>query len=331
MKTLFIDRKNAALEIDRGRLIVRLEAVRPHTSIPLHNVDMLVVSASVQFSSTLLNGLTQAGITAVFINPRQTENCTITCGMMHNNADRRLLQYGAIANAESRLAHSRQLVYYKLRHQHHMLLRALHKRPDQRHALLAGRNRIADTQQKIQQAESLASLRGLEGAAAAAYFEAYQTLFAPALQFHDRNRRPPRDPVNVILSLTYTLLHAEAVRTLFATGFDPLLGIYHDTSFGRESLACDLVELFRPMADRWIWRLFADQIISAGHFSFASHAGELPCMLGKRGREIYYREYSGMAPGIRRLMRRASRDWLKQLMAMPATSNLLQAETGSTA
>lgn len=313
MKTLFIDRKNAELEVDRGRLIIRLEALRPHTSIPVSNIDMLVVSASVQFSSTLLNALTQAGITSVFINPRQTDACTITCGLMHNNAERRLLQYRAITNHEQRLALSKQLVYHKLRFQRHYLIRALRTRPDKRHELMMGGKRISDTMDKVYTADNIASLRGLEGFAAAAYFEAYHALFAPALQFHARNRRPPRDPVNVILSLTYTLLHAEAVRTLFATGFDPLLGIYHDTSFGRESLACDLVEIFRPQADRWIWRLFADEILRADHFSMSNATDDLPCILGKRGREIYYSQYSHAAHGFRRLMRRASRHWLTQL------------------
>jgi CRISPR-associated protein Cas1 len=315
VKTLFIDRKNSELEIDRGRLIIRIEQVRPHTSIPVNNVDMLVVSASVQFSSTLLNALTKAGITAVFINPRQTDACTITCGLMHNNAERRMLQYGAIADPQRRLELSQELVYYKLRFQRHMLLRALRTRPDKRHALMEGGKRISHAMDKTTDATSISSLRGLEGAAAAAYFEAYKSLFAPTLQFTCRNRRPPRDPVNVILSLTYTLLHAEAVRTLFATGFDPLLGIYHDTSFGRESLACDLVEIFRAQADRWVWRLFADETLCLDHFSMNTSAGELPCILGKRGREIYYSEYSGIAQGIRRLMRRASRHWLARLSA----------------
>lgn len=319
MKTLFIDRKNAELEIERGRLLIRFAETRPVTSIPVSNIDMLVVSASVLFSSTLLNNLTQAGITSVFINPRQSENCTITCGLMHNNAERRLLQYGAIANEQQRLALSQQLVCHKLRLQRHMLLLALRTRQDKRHALLASSARIADAMQKTATAENIASLRGLEGASAAAYFEAYQTLFAPALQFNGRNRRPPRDPVNVILSLTYTLLHAEAVRTLFATGFDPLLGIYHDTSFGRESLACDLVELFRPSADRWVWRLFAEETLCADHFSMAERTDELPCMLGKRGREIYYSQYSQIAHGWRRLMRRTTRHWLA-LLSNKATS-----------
>lgn len=324
MKTLFIDRKHAELEIDRGRLVIRTGAQRPHTSIPTQQVDMLVISADIHFSSSLLHQLTQANITAVFLNPRDASASTLTNGMMHNCAERRLWQYGAIANPASRLALAKALMQQKLRSQQGMLLRALRTRPDHRHTLLTAAQRIAQVTAKTQTADSIATLRGLEGAAAAAYFEAYQTLFAPSLGFHNRNRRPPQDPVNVVLSLTYSLLHAEAVRTLFATGFDPLLGIYHDTTYSRESLACDLVELFRSHAERWIWRLFAEEVLCIDHFSFSSNDHERPCILGKRGRERYYTHYSGIACAWRRLMRRTSRHWLAKLRAEVPLHNRLQ-------
>ena len=313
MQTLFIDHKNAELEIDRGRLLVRIGEQRPHFSVPTQILEMLVISAPVTFSSTLITRLTQENIVAVFINPRKSEASTITTGMMHNDARRRLWQYQALSTNALRLDFARQLMWHKLRMQKVMLGKALQKRPDCRHALFTGINRIETQQQNLPTAVTIDSLRGMEGAAGAAYFEAYQSLFAPALEFNGRNRRPPRDPVNVILSLTFTLLHAEAVRTLFATGFDPLLGIYHEPSFGRESLACDLVELFRPLAERWIWRLFADEMLRPEHFSCEKTGTDKPCMLGKRGREIYYQEYDLMARKWRRLMRRTARHWLAHL------------------
>jgi len=162
---------------------------------------------------------------------------------------------------------------------------------------------------KVDHIDSLESLRGIEGAASAAYFEGYQSLFAPHLEFNGRNRRPPLDPVNVVLSLTFTLLHAEAIRALFSVGFDPLLGIYHEPLFGRESLACDLVELFRPYAEQWIWRLFADEKIRVEYFSKEKIDQGMPCLLGKRGREIYYGEYDIVARIWRRLMRKIVRAW----------------------
>lgn len=313
MQTLFIDRKNAELEVDRGRLLVRINGLRPLFSVPTSTLELLVISASVQFTSTLLTRLTQEKVTTIFLNPRKAEASTMTYGLMHNDAGRRLLQYSVVAAEDQRLGYAKQLVRDKLRGQRGVLKKAFAKRLDQRYALTRGIERLNGVIKRVPEVESIDSLRGMEGAGGAAYFEAYQSLFPPSLEFNGRNRRPPRDPVNAILSLSYTMLHAEAVRTLFATGFDPMLGIYHEPVFGRESLACDLVELFRPMADRWVWRLFAEEVLRVEHFSINTESSGSGCLLGKRGREIYYTNYEIMARVWRRLMRRVARNWLAQL------------------
>lgn len=313
MKTLFIDRKNSELDIDRGRLLVRIEGVSPHFSVPTSNVEQLVISSPVNFSSTLMTKLTQENISVVFINPRKMEGCTLTTGMMHNDATRRLLQYRAVTNSQLRLQYARELMFYKLRLQKSMLRNALRKRADARHALTVAMERIANLQHKTLNVDSLDSLRGVEGAAGASYFEAYQSLFAPSLGFTNRNRRPPLDPVNVILSLSYTLLHAEAVRSLLSVGFDPLLGIYHEPVFGRESLACDLVEIFRPHIDEWIWRLFASETLRREYFSVEKQGESFPCMLGKQGRAVYYEEFAHAVKPLRRLMLRVARHWLERV------------------
>jgi CRISPR-associated protein Cas1 len=313
MRTLFIDRKNAELEIDRGRLLVRIAGNRPHFSVPTKVLEMLVISAPVQFSSTLMTQLTQENIVTVFINPRKAEACTLTTGMMHNDAERRLLQYRVITDAPMRFMFAQTLMKHKLRAQRVMLQKALRTRLDCRLPLTKGIGRLNGLIEQLPNIKTIESLRGLEGAGSAFYFEAYQTLFAPSLQFNGRNRRPPRDPVNALLSLTYTLLHAEAVRTLFAVGFDPLLGIYHEPCFGRESLACDLVELFRPYAELWVWRLFATETLRGEYFSQEANIQSGACLLGKRGREVYYGEYECKARLWRRLMRRVARHWLAQV------------------
>jgi len=140
-------------------------------------------------------------------------------------------------------------------------------------------------------------LRGREGAAARAFFPAFAGAFAPVLGFTGRNRRPPRDPVNVCLSLGYTLAYAEALRAAARRGFDPALGVYHDIAAGRDSLACDLVEPMRCEVDSFVYRLFADRVLRAEDFSSRGEAG---CALGKSGRHAFYRAYEeSCAPGLR--------------------------------
>jgi CRISPR-associated protein Cas1 len=150
---------------------------------------------------------------------------------------------------------------------------------------------------------------GIEGAGAAAYFGAYTTLFAPSLRFQDRNRRPPRDPVNACLSLAYTLAHHQACRAAAAAGLDPFVGFYHEVAHGRESLACDLVEPLRPRVDAWVWRLFRQRRVRLEHFR--THAGA--CLLGKAGRAVFYEEFEALSADCVRRLRRACRSLVRAL------------------
>ena len=145
-----------------------------------------------------------------------------------------------------------------------------------------------------------ARLNGIEGAAAAAYFAAFTQVFPPSLDFTDRNRRPPRDPVNAALSLGYTLLHFEAVQACYLNGLDPYVGFYHEPAHRRESLAADLIEPLRVHIDRWVWRLFADRELRAEDFVLDNGA----CLLKKEGRALFYARYETVAPPLRRLLRR---------------------------
>jgi len=312
METLYIDRKGAELEIQGSRLRVRLSTEHRPFSVPLNILEFLVISASVHFSSSLLARLAQEGVTTVFLNPRREEASCIAQGLLHNASSRRLMQYRAVSDEGLKLRYSIALVQQKLRGQRAMLLRALRTRPNLRHELTTGIHRLEKLEAGLDEASSLDALRGMEGAGAAMYFEAYRTLFASRLAFNGRNRRPPRDPVNVVLSLTYTLMHAEAIRVLIATGFDPQLGIYHRPEFGRESLACDLMEIYRPLADRWVWRLFAHERLRPDHFSLRDEGGK-PCVLGKAGRAEYYRRYEYKARRWRKMLRRTAAHWLQRV------------------
>jgi CRISPR-associated protein Cas1 len=99
---------------------------------------------------------------------------------------------------------------------------------------------------------------GIEGTAAREYFSNLTLMFksederpdgarAPRFDFESRNRRPPRDPVNALLSFVYSLLLKDLVATLIGVGFDPYLGFYHQPRYGRPALALDLMEEFRPL------------------------------------------------------------------------------------
>ncbi|WP_394210535.1 CRISPR-associated endonuclease Cas1 [Psychrobacter piscatorii] len=147
----------------------------------------------------------------------------------------------------------------------------------------------------------IASLLGTEGIGSAIYFNGYQQFFADDLQFRTRNRRPPKDPVNVVLSLSYTLLQHLYQQALYSVGFDPYYGVLHSPSYGRQSLACDFVELQRSTIDFWVWTLFEQRILILEDFSISGNSGisddsNYPCELLKSGRSKFYKAFSGIRP-----------------------------------
>ena len=99
--------------------------------------------------------------------------------------------------------------------------------------------------------ESIESLLGMEGAGARLYFSKFSSMIREQslgpFDFNGRNRRPPRDPVNCLLSYAYALLTKDLTAVAFAVGFDPYLGVLHRPRFGRPALALDLAEEFRPL------------------------------------------------------------------------------------
>lgn len=151
---------------------------------------------------------------------------------------------------------------------------------------------------KIEQQTNLASLRDIEGRAANVYFTALSLYLPPALRFAGRNRRPPRDPFNAVMSLSYTLLHSEAVFTAYGAGLDPYIGFLHSLDYGRESLACDLIEPIRPLVDNWLLGCFRQNILREEHFNTTQEG----CLLGKAGRIHFYQEYERVIANWRKML-----------------------------
>jgi CRISPR-associated protein Cas1 len=143
---------------------------------------------------------------------------------------------------------ARDLVATKIRNQRTLLQRN-HVEPPPR--TLEMLKRLA---RSAERADSLETLLGIEGTAARAYFEQFSGMIKvededqrPLFDFRHRNRRPPRDPVNALLSLAYAMLTRDLVNTCHLVGFDPFMGFYHQPRFGRPALALDLMEGFRPL------------------------------------------------------------------------------------
>jgi CRISPR-associated protein Cas1 len=244
-------------------------------------------------------------------------------GPQHNDAAVRIAQALRVTDSAWCQQWALGVVRAKLARQSRTLKYFLAERPDARKPLfdaLATLNAISHTLSCQSGEAPLDSLRGFEGAAARAYFGGLGGVMPPALAFNGRNRRPPRDPVNVCLSLGYTLLHAQAINACVTAGLDPLLGFYHRPAFGRESLASDLIEPLRPAIDTWAWQLLRARTLREEHFSTTGTDGGA-CLLGKAGRTAYYAEWAlackpwqrwlrGQAQALARDLRGVGSHWM---------------------
>jgi len=239
----------------------------------------------------------------VVLSGRKAEP-TMLLARPHNDAARRVAQYRLSQDAEFCLRFARNVVDAKLRSQAAFLLERRDEDPRSRYVLTHSLQRLDNAIASVNEQASAGSLRGLEGAGAAAYFEGFGDLLPERLKFRTRNRRPPKDPVNAALSLAYTLLHAETVMALYGAGFDPFIGFYHALDFGRESLACDVVEPLRVEVDRHLLGLFRNEKLRADDFSMVDDG----CLLGKAGRARFYAEWEPLAERLRKRLAEAVAD-----------------------
>lgn len=299
MSSLYVDRRGVALEADGEALIFRENGVRVGT-VPLAPLERVFLRGDVTLSSSLLGKFGARGIGVVVLSGRKAEP-TLLLGRPHNDAARRLAQYRLSQDESFCLGFAREVVRGKLLAQAAFLAERRDAEPQSRYLLTLALRRIESALAAVDAQDSAGRLRGLEGAGAAAYFDGYADLLPQRLNFHRRNRRPPKDPVNAVLSLGYTLLHAEAVLALHGAGYDPFIGFYHALDFGRESLACDIVEPLRVDVDRHALRLFRDETLRVEDFSMAEDA----CLLGKAGRSRFYAEWEAVAERLRKRLAEA--------------------------
>jgi CRISPR-associated protein Cas1 len=166
-------------------------------------------------------------------------------GVESKNVELRIAQHRAMVETDTCLTLARGIVASKIRNSR-TLLRRNHVDPPE--VTLFELEQLA---KKAEKAESIASLLGIEGTAARSYFGSFAGMMkgqgAESFDLEGRNRRPPRDPVNALLSLAYALLTKDFAQVIASAGLDPLLGFYHQPRFGRPALALDLMEEFRPI------------------------------------------------------------------------------------
>lgn len=300
MSTLYVDRTTMELRYRAGAIELREEGERIQT-VPASLLKRVVIRGDVLLTSAAIAALAEQGITLVMMAGRGGQRVAQTIGREANDACARIAQCQRLGDEQFTTAWARIVLRAKVKSQRGTLASALHVRPDVRKPLSDAIAALDGVRARMSTAGNRATLRGLEGAAAAAYFAGFRQLFAESLEFRTRRRRPPTDPVNASLSLGYTLLTAEAVRVCWGAGLDPFVGFLHLPAFGRPSMACDLAEPWRAHVDAWVWTQFRDRWLRAEHFG---REGSGACLLAKAGRAKFYAAWTSLQRPLERSLRR---------------------------
>ena len=214
----------------------------------LIDVSQVVLQGGVYITTPALHELMARGIPVTWVS-HGGWFLGHTVGLGHKNVELRTAQYRASFDERHCLRLARGLVAAKIRNQR-TLLRRNWKRGEIPEAVLAAFRHDIDSAER---AHDIAQLLGHEGNAAARYFRHFREMLSAQddgsmpFDFDKRNRRPPADPVNALLSYAYALLTRSLAVTLTAVGFDCYRGFYHQPRYGRPALALDLMEPFRPL------------------------------------------------------------------------------------
>ena len=257
LNTLFITTQGTYLSKEGECVCVNMEG-RPAVKIPIHTLEGLVLFGQVSCSPFLMGHCAENNVTVSWL----TENGKFMAslrGPVCGNVLLRREQYRKADNADFSSLAARAIVIGKIVNCRTMLHRAARDGEEQgtaaaREALKDAGDRLGWAIAELKKPLNLEAVRGIEGDAAHTYFTVFPHLIRntdPAFAFTGRNRRPPLDAVNCLLSFLYTLLAHDVRSALEGVGLDPAVGFLHRDRPGRPSLALDIMEEFRPyIADR---------------------------------------------------------------------------------
>ncbi len=270
MSVLYVTTQGAHLRRKGDCLVVR-KAGADVTTVTTHNLDAVLVFGRAQVSTDAARLLLERGIETTFLTRRGRLIGHLT-PPRPKNVLLRIKQVETHKHPARSLALARAIVAGKLAGAASLLTAFAdnHTAPGVRAAAAEIRSVIPHAKA----CTSLDSLRGIEGAAARRYFSVVPHMCLGELPFAGRTTRPPRDPMNALLSFGYVLVASELQALLDAIGFDPYVGFYHDLAYGRASLALDLLEEFRhPLIDRFVLSMNNLRVLVASDFETSERDG----------------------------------------------------------
>lgn len=293
LNTLYVTLPNAYLRLEGETVCVMVDKQK-RLQVPLHHLGSIVCFGATGVSPALMARCAEDGRSLVFLSRSGKFHARLE-GPVNGNILLRQAQFRGAGDPVVRLVVARACIAGKLRNSRQSLLRSARDATngDERAALVRAARGLKGNLARLAEAADLDQVRGLEGDAARQYFQQLTFMLKPARRsgfgFHTRSRRPPRDPVNAVLSFLYALLLNDCRSALETVGLDPQLGFLHAPRPGRPALALDLMEELRPIiADR-----LAITLINRGQLDvdgFDTRPGE-SVILGDKGRRAVITAY----------------------------------------
>lgn len=270
LNTLYVTSPNRYLALE-GENVVVLEEQQEIGRVPLHNLDSIITFGYTGASPALMGACAQRNIDLTFMSGHGRFLARVT-GEVKGNVILRKQQYRVSESKEERLKIAKNFVLGKLYNSRWVLERAVRDYPMRLDCerIKTQSRRIAESMKTVRQCEDAAALLGVEGEAATLYFSVFNQLILQQQEefaFFGRNRRPPLDYVNALLSFSYSLLAGMCASALEGVGLDSYVGFYHTDRPGRISLALDLMEELRSvMADRFVLTLINRKMVTKNDF-----------------------------------------------------------------
>ncbi|KQP38071.1 type I-C CRISPR-associated endonuclease Cas1c [Pseudorhodoferax sp. Leaf274] len=277
LNTLYVTQPDSYLRLDNDTLRVQVED-ETRLRVPLHHLQAVVCFGRIGLSVPLMHRLADEAIALVLLEDSGRFKARLE-GRVSGNVLLRRAQHARSVDAGFSLDVARACVAGKVKNARQVLLRGARegRTDDDVAALTRGALDLAATLRALPGADDLDTLRGLEGEAARQYFARLPCLVRSDLRadfsMDGRSRRPPRDRFNALLSFLYAMWMNDCRSALEAVGLDPQVGFLHALRPGRAALALDLMEEFRPFADRLALTLVNRGQIDAGGFDLREGGG----------------------------------------------------------
>lgn len=270
LNTLFVTSEDAYLSLDGENVVVN-RGKQEIGRFPLHNLNAIFSFSYAGASPALMGACASKEINLVFCTPKG-KFLARTTGISNGNVLLRRKQYRIADEITESCKIARNMIFGKLYNSRWSIERTKrdHKMRIDQEKFIRASELIKNLMSDVLKEQSLDHLRGLEGVGANAYFGVLDDMILRDKEtffFHERNRRPPLDNVNAMLSFAYSLLGNDCASALESVGLDAYVGFLHRDRPGRTSLALDLMEELRPcMADRFVLIMINNRVVAPGDF-----------------------------------------------------------------